>query len=380
MNSTKAIKRQHQFLKFISVIIFVCYLYAVAGWYISPQKCWWLGIASIGFAYLWLATLAIIVFWFKKNKIISLVFFLLLLAGYAPARATFSLGLSKPFAIAKDEKNIRIMQWNCNGLPGADHTWSLEWDKRYRVKTFIETYQPDVICIQDFANYQSRFIYANLDFLRDTLGYSYIHFVPQTTHILKYGKVTSGILIASKLPFVQKGSVPYTNQDFPEAIVWADILFEEKPLRIVSTHFSSMHIRSHKMLDPKAIGYHLKQDSMIIMDTDFLKKIRYFQQQHTGQVLQLTHFIDTSQAPVVLGADLNTVPANNIYKSINSRLHDGFSGSKTGFGNTYNYMLPNLRIDYLLNNKKLAVSQWKHFDESFSDHDHLMADFEWKLP
>jgi endonuclease/exonuclease/phosphatase family metal-dependent hydrolase len=139
-----------------------------------------------------------------------------------------------------------------------------------------------------------------------------------------------------------------------------------------------MNLFAYKSYENKAVPYYLVQDSSIVKSKNIISKIKYYQAEHTIQAKQLRAFLDTCSFPVILCSDLNTVPANHIYQKVRGNLKDGFIGSKTGMGNTYNFLLPNLRIDYLLHHPALEARQWKHFANGFFDHDHLMADFSWK--
>jgi endonuclease/exonuclease/phosphatase family metal-dependent hydrolase len=271
------------------------------------------------------------------------------------------------------------MQWNCNNLPGYDIGWHNNPNllKRKEAADFIQYYQPDILCIQDFSEVVDRRMYSNISLLTDTLGYRFSHLFQTGITIKPFGKVSNFLGIFSKQPPVNKGVHWYSNSEFPEAIVWADFLLNGRLVRVVSTHFQSMHFFSQKQFAHITLPYWQKPDSAIIMSSSILLKLNHFQQQHLLQAKELRRFLDTCSVPVILGADLNTVPANYIYRHVKGSLNDGFLGSKTGLGATYNYLAPNLRIDYLLNDRQLSPQVWKHFQEGFLDHDHLLADYQW---
>jgi endonuclease/exonuclease/phosphatase family metal-dependent hydrolase len=270
------------------------------------------------------------------------------------------------------------MQWNIMGFPGSGKWWDSAKNGRFRAMDFLTRYNPDVICIQDFSETKSRHQFSNISFFTDTLHYPFMHVVEYAHSISKYTVLHHSTIIFSKLPFRQTGSIPYHSGPYPEHIVWADIQFRGKDIRVVSTHFRSIHLFSHKTFNRDALPYHMKPDSGIIMSADLLKKLTFFQGLHAGQAQRLRSFIDSSNKPVILGADLNCVPAGYVYRTVKGDLSDGFGANEFGVGATYNYLLPNLRIDYLFNDNRLKRVQWKHFDDGFFDHDHLMTDLEWK--
>lgn len=379
MNHTKRPPRRI-FLKFITAITIAVYLLAVAGWYISPIAWWPLGFASIAFAYLWLALLLLAVWWwFKKQRLIPSVCFALMVTGFQPAKATFSIGWDKDYMAEKAPATLRVMQWNCKGLPGNVIGWQSNKAERKAVETFILQYKPDIICMEDFAEHTGRILESNFAFLKDTLGFPYKIFAESSIMIHEYGKTKTGTVIFSKYPFIRSGILPFENRDLAEYIVWADVLLQGKPVRLATTHFKSMNLFGYNTYDPDKLPYYHKSDSSIIMSKNIITKIKFFQAEHTLQAQQLNTFLDTCSVPVVLCIDMNTVPAGFNSRKAKGKLKDGFIGSKTGMGNTYNFLLPNLRIDYLLHHPALEARQWKHFTNGFFDHDHLMADFTWKI-
>jgi endonuclease/exonuclease/phosphatase family metal-dependent hydrolase len=283
--------------------------------------------------------------------------------------------LSKDYAEEKQPGALRVMQWNCKELPGNHIGWKKNKDERKAIETFVLKYRPDVICMEDFAEHIGKKLESNYAFLIDTLGYPYKIFAESSNMNHVFGQTIVGTAIFSKQPFLRSGSLPYTNRPFPEYIVWADVLMDGEPVRLVTTHFRSMNLVSNKSFQEGKFPYYLRHDSTILRNSNPFAKVRFYQAEHAQQAIQLRAFLDTCSVPVILCADMNTVPAGFTYRMAKGNLVDGFTGSKTGMGNTYNFLLPNLRIDYLLHHPAIEARQWKHFTNGFFDHDHLMGDF-----
>jgi endonuclease/exonuclease/phosphatase family metal-dependent hydrolase len=371
-------KKRRKLLVAVSLLIGLAYMLSLLGWFFDASQFSPGAIFSIGFAYLWPTLLLLFSFWLFIDKKVSVALFVLLLIGLQPALVTFSIGIPKKFSHQKAPSSFRIMQWNCMDFP-VNGVWSAKhMEDREKVKSFFSRYQPDVICLQDFNEIEGPLFLSNIQFIRDTLGYPYMHTYFRAFLIMPYGKIKMGMLIASRLPFAASGFQTYEAPEFANPILWADILWQGKPLRIVTTHFQSMNLFSHKTFNPHSLPYYFRPDSAIIMSPKIMMKLRHYQGIHAQQAKRLSAFIDTTRVPVMLAADLNTVPANHVYKTVKgNRLSDGFLGSKTGLGNTFNFLLPNLRIDYLLHDKALKNIQWHHFVNGFFDHDHLVGDFSW---
>jgi endonuclease/exonuclease/phosphatase family metal-dependent hydrolase len=372
-------KKGYRFLKAITVLVTIAYALSLAGWFLDAIQFFPGAIFSIAFAYLWSAIFLLCFYWFIKKRWIGITLMALLLIGFPPAKATFSIGWQKDFSVIKPQQTLRVMQWNSNDLP-ISGLWSDQLkENRKIVKSFLMQYKPDVICIQDFNEIEGSQFLSNIQFFRDSLGFPYIFPYYRAYSIYPYGKVKMGILIASRIPFTQTGYAAYNAPEFANPILWADILWQDKPLRIVTTHFQSMNLFSHRHFNADRLPYYFQCDSALIMSPNVLRKLMHYQKIHVQQAQRLAAFMDTASLPVILAADLNTVPANHAVKKIKgNRLSDGFLGSKTGLGNTFNFLLPNLRIDYLLHDKSLKAVQWKHFEDGFFDHDHLIGDFLWR--
>lgn len=350
------------------------YCLALSGHFFSPLQ-WPAGaMINIGWMFAWLLLLVCAILWFLLNKTCFLILLIGLAAGIAPLRNSFSVKTGGNFQVKKPDGAIRIMQWNCEDL-GGNLLWYTDNNiGRKRAEEFIRQYRPDIICMQDYSDFSGRIYLSNEAFMRDTLGYPYRAFAQHSSQLLPYGIIRSGINIVSKYPITAQGILYYKNLTATEAILWADIVSDGKNLRIVTTHFRSFYV-----FGPSEFAENIPPgslpDSAIIMEKNMLKKFFYFQRQHTQQAIQLRNFLDTCSVPVILAADLNTIPAAYLYTLVKGRMTDGFRGNATGLGATYNYLLPNIRIDYLMHHPSIELRQWKHFEDGFFNHDHLLGDY-----
>ncbi len=363
----------------LSIAVGLGYLFSLMAWYISNLHFWLLGLAAMGFVYLWLLILLVALFWLIRKRIqIAAIYLSLFLLGWSPATASFSVGSESGFVVEKKQGALRVMQWNANELPGNHRDLDTGKYSRLRAVQFILQYQPDIICIEDFSEIVSRHNNSNKSLLRDTLGYPYQHITMHAYTPTFYGWVKQGIGIFSKVPFLDSGSLAYTGRDFPEHILWVDLPLQGQRVRVVTTHFRSMNLSGTPEFDPKKFPVYQKPDSAIIMSGDILKKLRFYQHEHALQATFLRSFLDTCSIPVIFCADLNTVPASHTYNEVRGKLRDDFLTTTIGLGATFNYIAPNIRIDYMLSSRLLQVEQWKHFEDGFSNHDHLMGDYSWK--
>ncbi|HMP93989.1 MAG TPA: endonuclease/exonuclease/phosphatase family protein, partial [Phnomibacter sp.] len=280
---------------------------------------------------------------------------------------------SQPKGLASTAR-LRVMQWNCAELQGFYPAQGLaKMEGRRQIAALISQWQPQIICIQDFTEqYYPPATYSNIALLADSLGYRYYNLSAAGHPVASGNPIFAGTAIFSKLPLVACGAVPYPARQVPEHIVWANMLWNGKTIRIATTHFASMHLgwRPQPPLPP-----HLKEDSAIITGSSKLNKLQHFQAYHVQQARQLRHFLDTCSLPTLLGADLNSTPASWAYQQVKANYTDAFLAKGWGLGKTYKHGWPGLRIDYLLASPEWRVARFWQSAHSHSDHHVLMAEF-----
>lgn len=95
------------------------------------------------------------------------------------------------------------------------------------------------------------------------------------------------------------------------------------------------------------------------------------------QYLELAAELKREEGPVIVGGDFNTTPACSGPELLSEFLTDTFATVGNGFGFTYSYRYPVLRIDYLYCAPSLRPLHCSSYDGGASDHRGLLADFVW---
>jgi endonuclease/exonuclease/phosphatase family metal-dependent hydrolase len=360
--------------KVVTVVFLFFYLPSCFVYLVSPSQWWFMGILAIAFPYLWLFLLILVLSWVFIRRRSAAILLLLLICGLPIMRNVFAVHVNKEITPAKTPGKIRLMQWNCNGLQGY---WPINQElitERAKAVQFLRTYNPDIICIQDFSNVIANIVKSNIALLQDSLGYRYFLY---TQHYKMFAKNYSdgiGIAIFSKFPILDSGKISYPGKKKPESILWAGFDIGGKKLRIATTHLQSMHL-SGKDSSGKLSPDHA-EDSLLILHGNVWQKLRYFQSYHVTQAQYLRKFIDTCSGPLILTADLNSVPSSLVYNTVRQPgLKDVFMEFGFGFGRTYQSLQPALRIDYIFHNSFIVPAGASLYRTSFSDHDPLIMDF-----
>ena len=147
----------------------------------------------------------------------SVFLILLLIAPIAVLENVFATGNSKPFLKTKPgTKSVRIMQWNCQHLPGILEKWDAGKKERASAVSFISDYQPDIICIQDFSLTKGAGLRSNVALFTDTLKYPFYVFNRHFYSPRPWGDSWTGVAIFSRLLIVRSGTVRYPGKKFPE--------------------------------------------------------------------------------------------------------------------------------------------------------------------
>ena len=78
--------------------------------------------------------------------------------------------------------------------------------------------------------------------------------------------------------------------------------------------------------------------------------------------------IQKSPYPVIVCGDFNDTPVSYAYRQVRGNLKDAFVESGWGISNTYNGVLPSIRIDYILFDQKIKAVNYNRDKVIFSDH------------
>lgn len=333
-----------------------------------------MGILSIAFPYAWMGVGLLSLFFIRYQKKLAILGLILLIAGLPIFVNVFAGAKPAVFKSEKQPGHIRIMQLNTMHLPGVDPYFKDKLAKRYAFVQFLNTYKPEILCLQEFTEYDGNGLRSNIALLADSLGYRFHAFIPHFTTVQPYGIVHHGNAIFSKWPISNYAAHPYPGRKYPEMLLWADIRLGNRTLRVISTHFQSMHLtRKVETLPLDTLHW---EDSTIINSGNLLRKMKHFQAYHQLQAQTLRQFTDTVQKPFLLGMDMNSVPSSFVYKQVSKGLQDVYLEKGFGFGKTFKNKQPALRIDYLFASPGIKVEQVGIFELSLSDHYAILADFQ----
>ncbi|MCA0398428.1 MAG: endonuclease/exonuclease/phosphatase family protein [Bacteroidetes bacterium] len=358
----------------VTVLVSALFLIACSAWWLEPGQRWWVGILGVGFAFLFFAALALLVFWITVRSRWFMLPLLVLLLGWRPLNAFFAL---HPFAHRQAEKmegSIRVMQWNVARFDEMNHLPGSPRSKRKQLLDYIRQQNPDIICMQEFLETRTgKLLQPNIRYFRDTLGFKYYAYAMD--HRQRDSLYEHGIAIFSKFPIVNtvryKFGGPKTFKA-DESYAYADVVIKGQTIRVMTTHLQSLLLGKKELESVEEMK--AKKEVDLDQSKGIFKKFRQAYVFRQQQADKIRASLDTSRYPVIFCADFNDVPNSYVYHHILGDRQDAWTSKGFGIGRTFSYISPTLRIDYIFADPRFTVGQVHTPHPALSDHYPVIAD------
>lgn len=368
---------------FICVWAILAYVVSSLSSFIPPLSFSFISLFAIGYPYI-LATfiLCTIIAFFTLRKFAYLML-IILPVGYFNFATTFSLHKEIPWQSQKDSSTLRIMTWNVQSFANylrRKVTNAAYVTTKNEMLEVVKTYNPDVICFQEYRNVENSKKRAPVKRQLDSLGYKYSFCSndrgdrkPRNPKV----RIETGVAIYSKLPLLDSARMILNYSGKIENFIYADVLFHNKPVRIFTAHLQSFDIYADtaqsRFEDDNIyeITYKKRQAAEF--------RVRETEMNHQREVETIRKEINTSDHPVIYCGDLNITPTSYNYCYLKGQnLRDAFLAKGSGIGNTFYKICPTLRIDVCLSDTAFRVMQCKRIRKKLSDHFPVVADVKWK--
>ena len=304
--------------------------------YINPNQMSLFAFFGIGFPLFLYANLFFTVFWiFVKRKYLLLSLSLLLL-GYPMIRRHLQVF---PERTTQSTLGVKVMSYNVRNFAqlGRKEVKST----RQSIKKLVLNQNPDIVCFQEFGNTKTPEKYLDLG-------------------LSAYG--TGANIIYTKLKVVHQGNI-IDNVDNKFGI-FIDVVLGTDTVRVVNIQLLSYSVSREIEAYDKTEKVNRKQFFFSIatkLNHGFTRRVR--------ETETLQELLKKPTYPVIVCGDFNDPPASFTYQEIiKSGLQDAFVESGTGYGNTYNWSFPKVRIDYILASSNLDIYNYKVLQSKLSDH------------
>ena len=328
---------------------------------------------ALGFPYLALAVVLLLLVWLFVKKRISVWLIVLLCCGYTNFSNTLATNFFTNNEVAKEATALRVMGWNVRNFDNpADHA-NHPGSVRNRMFDYIKQVDADVLCLQEMVEYVGPSFLSNIGRLQQ-MGYKYFYKPSEVDTRYQFGLLQASNAIFSKIPILDSGNVILDDPSHPKKIIFADVELQGKRVRVFSCHFRSYYFSA--LPQPLPILFH--GDSAFVNRASNLEKLLAIDKEHAKEAQIARKFIEASPYPVVFGTDMNAVPSSNTYKVARGQLQDAFLKRGSGLGGSLDSMPKTLRIDYLFADKRLRITSYRQRRLSLSDHYPHFMDVKWQ--
>lgn len=367
---------------FIVIACFAALAYiasAVSGW-LSPERYPYCSILSFPFPFFLLAMILCIIILFFIHRKMALAWLLILPLGWTGIRNTLAMNMPEQWRQEKDSSALRIMTWNVMNFDDLAFQGTDKADNRIGMLKLIESYQPDIICFQEYKSVEKGKRRTSVRRELDSIGYHH-YFVTKDLYYLnpKTGReIIGGVAIFSKLPLQDSAAVPIRFDNLVHEHLCKVVLqLQDKPVSIYTAHLASYALGLH---DSITIVNDYGNDTTIA-DTirpDIPGRLARTEKMHFEQIKLIKSIIAADENAVVFCGDLNTTPGSYNYRFFKHNMQDAFLEQGTGLGTTYNKLFYTLRIDVCFADNRFDILQCKIPGKKFSDHYPVIADLKWK--
>jgi endonuclease/exonuclease/phosphatase family metal-dependent hydrolase len=354
---------------FITINILVALAFCVTALqpFLGPQTFWFLGFFSLAFPYLFIILLVFIFFWLAANVRYTLISILAMAICWKQIDVLFNV-TQQEFKLKKQPQQLRLMSWNVKSFRGMETEQKPQLRNAEKMMKLIEEVNPDLICFQEFAQYDSGG--EKRDYVRQLKEQGYKYFVLSKDYTRVKVGYTNGIGIFSKTPFINTKKIPFTSNK--ESILYADLVFNQDTIRIFTSHLQSFRFSGNDYRDLQKITN--PDDSLFEASLNIYSKMKRAFRNRAQQADVINPLLNESPYPEILACDMNDVPTSYAYWQLKGERNDAFAEMGFGVGRTFIALAPTLRIDYIMPDKRFGIKQFHILQKRYSDHLPIVAD------
>lgn len=360
VNKRRARKLWIALLIFIVAIFLTTFLIP----YSDPGKFWFIAILGMVYPFLLMLVLICLIVCALKRSRWFLLPLIALFINWKQTSVVFSWHWKKEFSDAGPPNSLRVLSWNVSRWTENKNSMKGNPDNSYRrlMMEAVQNENADVLCFQEFFEcYAPEFFPANIPPL-EKMGYKYHFFSPSSVTIS--GQFQTGLIILSKYPIIDSAYFKTVSGGHSEGFSYADIRFQNKTIRIFNTHLESIGLS-------RGSGGEIGATEGIKSIGGKIKRSYYLR---SLQADQLRAEMDRSPYPLMLCGDVDDLPNSYAYFKVKGNLQDAFLKKGSGLGRTFRFVLPTLRIDCIMVDKKLKIEQFTTRPYKYSDHYPLLTD------
>ncbi len=326
----------------ISAVLATLTLICVIIQYVSPEGLWWLPTAVLAAPVIYIAELAVTLYWIIRWRWQSAAIMLVMVAVglfYVPRYYKSEIARHEEPKF-KESRYTKVVTYNV-----ANGNNSALVDSLGKVK-------PDILCVQEFLSE----------------GWNKWESFAGDYRTTYDGKELFSCEIFVRTPnyrIIRKGEIPSLPR---YSAVWADVATKSDTVRVINLHLQSTGQLSE---DTQFIENH-----KYILDNDredrlhsIISRLSENTCKRAVQADSVAVFVASSPYRTIVCGDLNDVPLSYTYRRTAGDMTDAFVEKGKGYAHTYDGYFSLLRIDHLFVSPEIEVCSYEVGEElEFSDH------------
>jgi Metal-dependent hydrolase len=321
--------------------------------YVNPGTNWVPAFFGLYFVPLVIANLLLLLFFALRRSKVAWCALLALLPTILYADLFVRWGADdKP---EQEGVSFRLASYNVCNFQG--------YGNKDRQSTMQEIYRTlvaenvDIVCMQEFYFADSTQVFDIFS------AYPYHYLRPQKSGVDRY----FGNAVFSKYPIQNHGFISLSSSG--RHVLYADFMLHGRSFRVYTTHLESNKISLTALAD--RLYKHPDASEEVLAAH---RRIRDAFRGRALQVDHLSHELSKTTIPFILCGDFNDTPVSYAYHHIQRQLHDSFREAGHGFGATFRYLWPSLRIDYIFYGDAFRAYSHSSPRLPYSDHYPVIAD------
>lgn len=373
-----------KFFIIANIIVAVLFLLGCYAQWIFTKNYWFVGFLVLLSFYLLLLLLLFFIFWLLVKSKWSLLFVLVMIAGYSKVIKIIPLRIPTTFTLQKQKDAVRIMSWNVAQFDILNYRKNP--GVHDKMIDLINQYQPDIACFQEMVagdsiidlnnNYYKKFSFYSLQDFEQALNFADEYY----SYNWKENFLNSqhfGVIIFSKYPIVNRHTITTYPNEYNAIFQYVDIVKNADTLRIFNIHLQSLKFTPVNLqyIDNPSIESNVD----IEKSKNIISKFKAGFLKRKAQAERIKEEINKSPYPVIVCGDFNDVPNSYAYETIGKNLQNAFEKKGAGLGRTFSGIAPTLRIDNIFVDPQYQVNQYVCITKKLSDHFPIITDIT-KLP
>lgn len=329
--------------------------------HVNPERLWWPALLAFTYPYQLVLQGAFAIWWLLFRRKRALLPFIVVALGWPHIGDHVQL-MGRSDAPEGAGPGVKVMSYNVRLFDL--YNWTGNRKAHIGIFEQLGRADADILCLQEFFHSPDTLFFRTRDKLLNELEYTAVH--EHYTRLPRYDQ-HFGIAIFSKLPIVGTGHIPFPENKNNQCI-WADVVLGNDTVRVYNAHLASYHFgdADYKFLESLEEG--TQGESLRSGGLRILKRLRRGFRLRASEVRLVAEHIRASPHPAIYCGDMNDVPMSYGYHRLRELLDDAFTESGQGTGDTYNGLLPSMRIDHILHDPRLASWAFETHPEELSDH------------